>query len=95
MKLKTLPKQLFGYRVLVELDPIDSTIELPDNRQFETQTGKVILVGNGQTAMTVRLVDIPVKVGDRVLMPDQGFEAVECEGKTYRLCHGDDILGVL
>lgn len=85
--------------MLVKLDPIESTLELPDQRQYEHQTGQVVLVGDGKSAMAMRERDIPVGVGDRILMPDVGFESLERLSdkgiEYYRLCHVDDILGVL
>jgi len=97
MNIPHIPKALFGHRVLVLLDPIKSELQLPDQRQYDPTIGIVKLVGDGLNSMQVRIIPITVAKDDRILMAEVGFEPISIEGQagTFRLCHGDDILGVL
>jgi len=97
MQLKEHIKSLFGHRILVLLDSVKSDLELPDKRQYDPNVGTVVLVGDGLNTMAIRTYAIPLSVGDRVVMSDQGFEPITVAENpgTFRLCHGDDVLGQL
>lgn len=80
-----------GNRVLVE--PIEyketsvNGIFIPDAHKERPTEGIVRAVGNAP--------DMPVKVGDHVLLSKYGGSEIKIEAKEYRIVPVDEILGVL
>lgn len=53
---------------------------------------QVIAVGPGARNRDGNLVPVPVNVGDRVLLPEYGGQAVKIDDEEVFLFRGDDIL---
>jgi chaperonin GroES len=53
---------------------------------------QVIAVGPGARNRDGTLVPVPVSVGDRVLLPEYGGQAVKVDDDEVFLFRGDDIL---
>eukprot|EP00128_Syssomonas_multiformis_P017821 Colp12_sorted_trinity150504_noHs@2512 len=85
-------------RVLVErVEKVTRTkggILLPENAQETVQEGVVVAVGPGFLTQEGVRLPMPVKEGDRVLLPDFGGVKVKLE-KEYLLYKQHEILGVL
>jgi len=92
--------KIIGYRVLVEVD--DPTrgglVEIPDASRsgIDRTQGTVVNVGDGRLGHPHigTIVDLPVKVGDRVWLSEFGTPRI-IEGRIYTLVSAEDILGIL
>ena len=70
-------------------------IVIPDSAQEKPQEGEVIAVGHGRRLEDGKLVDLDVKVGDRVLFGKYSGSETKLDGVDFLIMREDDILGVL
>jgi len=70
-------------------------IVIPDTAKEKLTKGVVIAVGRGKVLKDGRIQEPSVKVGDRVLFGKYSGNEVEQDGKSYILCHEEDLYGVL
>ena len=70
-------------------------IVIPDSAQERPQEGEVIAVGHGKRLEDGKLVDLDVKVGDRVLFGKYSGSETKLDGVDFLIMREDDILGVL
>ena len=94
LKLKPLSD-----RVVVEPAPaVDKSaggIILPDTAQEKPQQGLVVAAGAGKVSDSGNLVDMTVKVGDKVLYGKYSGSEVTFDGSDYVIMRESDILAVL
>lgn len=99
MILKQLPAKLLGYRVLVELDDLrkQTELNLPENSDpFDRTHGEVCMIGDGLNVLiSTTPMPIPVKIFDRVLLADVGYEPIGIGDRCFRLVSVEDILAIL
>ncbi len=70
-------------------------IVIPDSAQERPQEGEVIAVGHGKRLEDGKMVDLDVKVGDRVLFGKYSGSETKLDGVEFLIMREDDILGVL
>jgi chaperonin GroES len=70
-------------------------IIIPDSAKEKPQEGEVIAVGNGKRLEDGQMVDLDVKVGDRILFAKYSGSDTKIEGTEYLIMREDDVLGVL
>ncbi len=71
-------------------------IYLPQTAEGERpQIGKVVAVGPGKRTEEGKVIEISVKVGDRVLFTKYGPTEIKIEGKKYLIAKEDDILAII
>ena len=70
-------------------------IVIPDSAQEKPQEGEVIAVGHGKRLEDGKLVDLDVKVGDRILFGKYSGSETKIDGAEYLIMREDDVLGVL
>jgi chaperonin GroES len=70
-------------------------IVIPDSAQEKPQEGEVIAVGHGKRLEDGKLVNLDVKVGDRVLFGKYSGSETKLDGVEFLIMREDDILGVL
>lgn len=70
-------------------------IVIPDSAQEKPQEGEVIAVGHGKRLEDGKLVDLDVKVGDRILFGKYSGSETKLDGVDFLIMREDDILGVL
>lgn len=68
-------------------------ILLPDSAQTKEREAEVIAVGPGARDRDGKLIPMTVNVGDKVLLPEYGGQAVKLGEEDFQLFRGDDILG--
>ena len=94
LKLKPLSD-----RVVVEPAPAEDKsaggIILPDTAQEKPQQGLVIAAGAGKVSDSGSLIDMTVKVGDKVLYGKYSGSEVTFDGSDYVIMRESDILAVL
>ena len=94
LKLKPLSD-----RVVVEPAPAEDKsaggIILPDTAQEKPQQGLVVAAGVGKVSDSGNLVEMTVKVGDKVLYGKYSGSEVTFDGTDYVIMRESDILAVL
>lgn len=89
-----------GGRVLVKLlkkeDVTKSGIVLPDTMDKEKKAeGEVIAVGPGKTLENGSVSQMPVKVGDKILVKSWGGDEVKIDNEEYKIFDAEDILATI
>lgn len=93
MNIRPLHDRLVVRRLEEETKTAGGII-LPGSAKEKPQQGEVIAVGNGQITDTgVRALD--VKVGDKVLFGQYGFQEVKIDGEELLILKESDVFAVL
>lgn len=94
MKIKPLAN-----RVLVKHQEAETTLKggiiLPDSAKKKPETAVVIAVGPGSKDKEGRLVPMPVKEGDVVLLDKYAGQQVEIDGEEYQILKSDEIIAIV
>ena len=94
MKIRPLYDRIVVKRI-DEQETTRSGIIIPDSAQEKPQEAEVIAVGHGKRLEDGKLVDLDVKVGDRILFGKYSGNEIRLDGEEYLIMREDDILGVL
>jgi chaperonin GroES len=70
-------------------------IIIPDSAQEKPQEGEVIAVGRGKRLEDGQLIDLDLKVGDRILFGKYSGSETKLDGAEFLIMREDDVLGVL
>jgi chaperonin GroES len=86
-------------RVLVrrvkEEEKTKGGIIIPDTAQEKPQEGEVIAVGPGARDESGKVVELDVKVGDRILFGKWSGTEVKIDGEDLIIMKESDVLGVI
>ena len=91
-------RPLYNRIVVKRIEEQETTrngIVIPDSAQEKPQEGEVIAVGHGKRLEDGKLVDLDVKVGDRILFGKYSGSETKLDGADFLIMREDDILGVL
>ena len=95
---KTTLKPL-GNRVLVQrLEPQETMkggIILPDSAKKKQETAKVVAIGSGKSLEDGKVLAIPVKVGDTILMDKYSGQEVQIDDEEFVILKADDIIATI
>ena len=94
MKIRPLYDRIVVKRI-DEQETTRSGIIIPDSAQEKPQEAEVIAVGHGKRLEDGKLVNLDVKVGDRILFGKYSGNEIRLDGEEYLIMREDDILGVL
>ena len=72
-----------------------SGIVIPDNDAEKPDQGEVVAVGPGRRDEAGKLIEMGVKVGDRVLFGKYSGQSVKIDGEEFLVMREEDIMGVL
>ena len=72
-----------------------SGIVIPDNAAEKPAQGEVVAVGPGRRDEAGKLIEMGVKVGDRVLFGKYSGQSVKIDGEEFLVMREEDIMGVL
>lgn len=93
MNLKPL-----GDRVIIKQDEAETTtssgLYLAGDSKEKPQTGTVLAVGEGRLDKDGNRVEVPVKVGDRVVYSKYGGNEILCNDEEVLIVRADDIYAV-
>lgn len=93
MNLKPL-----GDRVIVKQDEAESTTSsglfIATEAKEKPQTGTVLAIGDGKVDRDGNKIEIPVKVGDKVVYGKFSGTEVRVEGQDVILLRADDLIAV-
>ena len=71
-------------------------ILLPDTAEKDRpEQGKVIAVGPGRKTSAGKIIELDVKVGDKVLFTKYGPNEIKVEEKEYLIAKQEDILAII
>ena len=70
-------------------------IILPDTAKEKPMQGEVVAVGNGKLTEEGKIVELSVKVGDKVLYGKYSGTEVAIEGDEYLIMRENDIFGIV
>ncbi len=72
-----------------------SGIVIPDNAAEKPDQGEVVAVGPGRRDEAGKLIEMGVKVGDRVLFGKYSGQSVKIDDEEFLVMREEDIMGVL
>ena len=70
-------------------------IIIPDTAKEKPQEGEIIAVGKGKMSDDGKLIQMDVKVGDKILYGKYSGTEVKINDTEYLIMHQDDILGII
>ena len=82
-------------RRIEEQETTRSGIIIPDSAQEKPQEAEVFAVGRGKRLEDGTIVELNVKVGDRILFAKYSGNDIKVDGVEYLIMREDDVLGVL
>lgn len=94
MKIKPLYDNVL-IKPIEEEQKTASGIVLPDSAKEKPTKGEIIEVGQGRKSDDGKLIEMSVKIGDKVLFKEYGFNEIEMDGETYLIGSESGILGIL
>ncbi len=78
-------KELFGERLLVEPIKEESAFKIADSAKDTPQIAEVKMVGT--------LIELDLKVGDKVVYAKYGTMEITVEGKKLNILNQEDVIG--
>jgi chaperonin GroES len=70
-------------------------IVIPDSAQEKPQEGEVLAVGQGKRLEDGKLIELDIRVGDRILFGKYSGSETKLDGTEFLIMREDDVLGVL
>ena len=96
---KKITLKPLGNRVLAQrMEPQETMkggIILPDSAKKKQETAKVVAVGAGKKLDEGKIVSVPVKVGDMILMDKYSGQEVTLHDEEYVIVKADDIIAII
>ena len=96
---KKITLKPLGNRVLVQrLEPeekVKGGIILPDSAKKKQETAKVVSIGAGKRLDDGKVLPMPVKVGDVILMDKYSGQEVTVDDVEYMILKADDIIAII
>jgi len=96
---KKITLKPLGNRVLAqrteEQETLKGGIIVPDSAKKKQEMAKVIAVGPGNKTEDGKVLPMPVKVGDIILMDRYAGQEVTIEDEEYILVKADDIVAIV
>ena len=68
---------------------------IPDTAQEKPQEGKIVAVGAGARGDDGKIIELDVKVGDKVLYGKWSGTEVKIDGKDLLIMKESDIMGII
>ena len=88
-----------GDRVLVkrvkEEEKTRGGIIIPETAQEKPQEGEIVAVGPGGRDDSGKLVELDVKVGDRILFGKWSGTEVKLDGEEFLIMKESDVMGII
>jgi len=94
MKFRPLHDRVVVKRIDAE-EKTSGGIIIPDTAKEKPSQGEIIAVGPGGRDETGKLIELDVKVGDRVLFGKWSGTEVKLDGVEYLIMKESDIMGVV
>jgi chaperonin GroES len=95
MKIRPLYDRVVIKRVEEKEGAMRGGLHIPDSAKEKPQEGEVMAIGKGKRLEDGKLVELDVKVGDRILFGKYSGNDITLEGTEYMIMREDDILCIL
>lgn len=92
--LKPLGNRVLAQRLEQE-EKMKGGIILPDTAKKKQETAKIIAVGTGKRTDDGKIIPIPVKAGDVILMDKYSGQEVTIDDEEYVILKADDIIALV
>jgi chaperonin GroES len=92
--LKPLGNRVLAQRLEAE-ETLKGGIILPDSAKKKQETAKVVAVGPGKKLDDGKVLPVPVKVGDVILMDKYSGQEVTLDDEEYLIIKADDIIAII
>ena len=96
---KKLSLKPLGARILAQRPEARETMKggiiLPDSAKEKPETAKVVAVGPGKRLDDGKLSEMPVKVGDTILMDKYSAQEVTIDDEKYVIVKAEDIIAII
>jgi chaperonin GroES len=94
LALKPLGNRVLAQRLEQE-EKLKGGIILPDSAKKKQETAKVLAVGPGKRLDDGKVLPVPVKVGDTILMDKYSAQEVTIDDEEYLILKADDIIAII
>ncbi len=94
MTLKPLGNRVLAQR-LEAAETVKGGIILPDSAKKKQETARVIAVGPGKRLDDGKVLPVPVKENDLILMDKYSGQEVTVDDKEYIIVKADDIIAII
>ncbi len=92
--LKPLGNRVVAKRLEQE-ETLRGGIILPETAKKKQETAKVVAIGTGTTTKEGKVISIPVKVGDTILMDKYSSQEVTIDDEEFVIIKADDIIAII
>ncbi|MBI2743062.1 MAG: co-chaperone GroES [Chlamydiales bacterium] len=92
--LKPLADRVVAKR-LEQQETLKGGIILPDSAKKKQESAKVMAIGPGRTNKEGKLIPMPVKVGDVILMDKYSGQEVTVDDEDLVIVKADDIIAIV
>lgn len=97
--VKKISLKPLGNRVLVQRLEAEETVKggiiLPDSAKKKQETARVVAVGPGKKLEDGKVLPIPVKEGDLVLLDKYAGQEVTIEDEEFMILKADDLIAII
>lgn len=91
--------QPLGNRVLVRRlehdEKLKGGIILPDAAKKKQEQAQVVAIGPGKKDKSGKLIEMPVKVGDIILMEKYSGQEIRLNDEDFVILRGDDLIAIV
>ncbi len=94
VKLKPLGNRVLVRRLAAE-EKLKGGIILPDTAKKKQEQAEVIEIGTGKKDKEGKLIPMPVKVGDVILMEKYSGQDVTLNDEEFVILRADDIIAIV
>lgn len=96
---KKITLKPLGSRVLVQRleaeQKMKGGIILPDSAKKKQESAKVVAIGSGKKLDDGKVIPVPVKVGDIILMDKYSGQEVTVDDEEFMILKADDIIAII
>ncbi|CCB88663.1 MAG: co-chaperone GroES [Simkania sp.] len=96
---KKLTLRPLGNRVLVQRLEQEETLKggiiLPDSAKKKQESARVVAVGKGKSTDDGKILPMPVKEGDLILMDKYAGQEVTVDDEEFIVLRSDDIIAII
>ena len=94
LTLKPLGNRVLAQR-LEQQETMKGGIILPESAKKKQETAKVVAIGPGKKLDDGKVVPVPVKIGDMILMDKYSAQEVTIDDEEYLIVKADDIIAII
>jgi len=94
ISLKPLGSRVIAQRLEQE-ETLKGGIILPDTAKKKQETARVVAVGTGTTTKEGKTIEIPVAIGDIILLDKYSGQEITIDDEEYVIVRADDIIAIV